>query len=160
MNSDLLVIVLSIIMLVGSFSIGLLPALIKASNKFMNLVSILGAGLLVGVALIIIIPEGMITLNEALNPPDLHITTEMMDLLKKNVNISLSEVTRLHMPSENDQGPNVSFYLGGSLIFGFLIMLLIDQVFTIIKDKLTDTDDARDEYHNLDEQENFINRVS
>ena len=62
----MLVIVLSLVMFAGSFSVGLLPATIKASNRVMNLISILGAGLLVGVALIVIIPEGMVTLNEAL----------------------------------------------------------------------------------------------
>ena len=47
-------------MFVGSFIIGSLPNFFE---KYMKLISIIGAGLLVGVALIIIIPEGFIELN-------------------------------------------------------------------------------------------------
>ena len=161
MNSDLLVVVLSLVMLVGSFGIGLLPALIKASNRLMNLISILGAGLLVGVALIIIIPEGMITLNEALNLPAEPIDAKVASVLLKETDLSLEDITRLHMPSGDSSGPNISMYLGGSLIFGFLVMLLIDQVFAILKERLSShPEDHEGEYHNLDEQEAHINRIS
>ena len=67
-------------MLVGSFAVGLLPAIIKASNRIMNLISIVGAGLLVGVALIIIIPEGMLTLNEALQAKAKRLKTDRSSL--------------------------------------------------------------------------------
>lgn len=152
MNSDLLVVVLSVIMLLGSFGIGLLPALLTASNKVMNLISILGAGLLVGVALIVIIPEGMITLNEALHPPEAHIHSEILDLAREKINISIADLTRLHIPSGDSEGPNVSLYLGFSLIAGFLIMLLIDQVFIILKERLSHKGDE-DVYHELEDEE-------
>ena len=118
-------------MLAGSFATGLMPILIKASNKFMNLISILGAGLLVGVALIIIIPEGMLTLNQALMAQKrIHIEADLA-----HANMTAIEVIRLHMPSEDSADGSVALYLGGSLIFGFLIMLLIDQIFHIIKER-------------------------
>ena len=132
----MLVIVLALVMFTGSFSIGLLPATIKASNRVMNLISILGAGLLVGVALIVIIPEGMITLNEALESQR---EAAKIDPVVESVLIQIGgftkqQITRLHMPSEGEQSM-ISWYLGGSLIFGFIIMLLLDQGFTILKER-------------------------
>jgi len=41
---------------------GYLPSKVNASQKIMNLIAIFGAGLLVGAALIVIIPEGILTL--------------------------------------------------------------------------------------------------
>ena len=60
------ILLLSAVMFVGTFLMGFLPTFIKASPKIMNLISVFGAGLLVGVALIVIIPEGMLTLAGAL----------------------------------------------------------------------------------------------
>jgi len=153
------VVVLSLVMLVGSFSIGLLPAIIKASNRIMNLISILGAGLLVGVALIIIIPEGMITLNEALSTPQTLINSEVAKLLTKETNLTLDQITRLHMPSGDENGPNVSLYLGGSLIFGFLIMLLIDQGFSILQERFSEPvkDDDYFELNGDEQQDSRLN---
>ena len=65
MPPDLGIFLLSLVMLVGSFAISFLPTCLKASRRIMNLIAILGAGLLVGVALIVIIPEGTIALLEA-----------------------------------------------------------------------------------------------
>ena len=53
-------------MFVGSCASRIIPVLVIAPNKVLNLINIVGAGLLVGVALIIIIPKDMITLNQAL----------------------------------------------------------------------------------------------
>jgi zinc transporter 9 len=46
--------------------IGYLTTLIRASPKTMNLISLFGAGLLVGAAILIIIPEGIVSLYTAL----------------------------------------------------------------------------------------------
>jgi hypothetical protein len=45
---------------------GYLPTKLRTSQRVMNLISIFGAGLLVGAALIVIVPEGMIVLAEAM----------------------------------------------------------------------------------------------
>lgn len=59
-----------IILALGMFSItfvlGLLPSRINTSKYVLDLISIFGAGLLVGAALIIIVPEGMLVLVESL----------------------------------------------------------------------------------------------
>ena len=42
-----------------TFMVGYLPTKLSASQRIMNLISLFGAGLLVGAALIVIVPEGM-----------------------------------------------------------------------------------------------------
>jgi zinc transporter 9 len=49
-----------------TFTIGILPTKLPATPRVMNLISIFGAGLLVGAALIIIVPEGMSVLYQAM----------------------------------------------------------------------------------------------
>ena len=49
-------------MFLVTFLMGYLPTQLKTSRKLMNLIAIFGAGLLVGAALIIIVPEGMMIL--------------------------------------------------------------------------------------------------
>lgn len=158
MNSDLLVLVLSLVMLAGSFSVGLLPALIKASNRLMNLISIVGAGLLVGVALVVIIPEGMITLNEALLSKPVAVDDELVKVLLRETNLTLEQATQMHIPTENTD-VNVSMYLGGSLVFGFLVMLLIDQVFAIVKERFYSQPEHGIDVNNEELKEELISRT-
>ena len=54
-------------MFILTFSLGYLPTKMAAPTKIMNLISIYGAGLLVGSALILIIPEGMSVLYSSLS---------------------------------------------------------------------------------------------
>lgn len=69
----------------------------------MTLLTLFGAGLLVGAALIVILPEGM-------------------SVLYKSVE-GLAD-----MDSET-----INRYTGASLVFGFIVMLLIDQGFQVIQ---------------------------
>ena len=55
----------SLVMLFGSYAAGSLPLFMSMSEKNLHLVSVLGAGLLLGVALAVIIPEGLQTLIKA-----------------------------------------------------------------------------------------------
>ena len=59
--------VFSLVMLFGSYGAGSLPLFMSMSEKNLHLVSVLGAGLLLGVALAVIIPEGLQTLIKAYN---------------------------------------------------------------------------------------------
>ena len=93
--------------------IGLLPSRIDADKRIMNLIAIYGAGLLVGAALIVIVPEGMVVLVSALKPQGKKLPKGVTD----------DEV--------NDQ---IAHYIGASLVFGFAVMLLIDQGFIAIKE--------------------------
>ena len=52
-------------MFLGTALLGWMPTWIKANEKIMNLVSIFGAGMLVGAAIIVVIPEAIKVIIEA-----------------------------------------------------------------------------------------------
>ena len=66
MNQTLMVVMMALGMFVSTFLIGYLPTKFKTSQRWLNLISIYGAGLLVVAAIIVILPEGMLVLFESL----------------------------------------------------------------------------------------------
>ena len=96
-------------MFFGAFFCGMMPACCQASQRVMNLISVFGAGLLTGAALIVVIPESIGVILEATYDPEKQ-DSEVID-------------------------EDVAFSIGGSIISGFSIMLIIDEVFKIIKDR-------------------------
>lgn len=92
-------------MFVVTFLIGYLPTKLSAPERVMNLLALFGAGLLVGAALIVIVPEGMSVLYAS--------------QLESQGKIESEVVNR---------------YVGASLVFGFIVMLLIDQGFKVIQE--------------------------
>ena len=56
---------MSLLMFLGTFILGISPTWLKASAKSMNLVSIFGAGLLVGAAIVVVIPEAITVIIHA-----------------------------------------------------------------------------------------------
>ncbi len=65
MDSFAQLFIFSLVMLAGSYGAGSAPLFMPMSEEKLQLVSVLGAGLLVGVALAVIIPEGVMTLIKA-----------------------------------------------------------------------------------------------
>jgi len=109
MDGSMKLVVLSVVMLLGSYLAGSIPLFINMSEEKLQLVSVMGAGLLLGTALSVIIPEGMQTLNMAYSQhnEDSHHSHEV----------------------EHDHEENpVPHLIGVSLVLGFLFMLIIDQV--------------------------------
>jgi len=98
-------VVLSVVMLLGSYLAGSIPLFMALSEEKLQLVSVLGAGLLLGTALSVIIPEGMQTLNMAYQQNDHH-----------------------HEEGEEHAENPVPHLIGVSLVLGFIFMLVIDQV--------------------------------
>ena len=92
-------------MLFGSYLAGSIPLFISFSEEKLQLVSVLGAGLLVGTALSVIILEGMETLNMA-----------------------YSEKHHDHGEGKEDNDNPVPHLIGVSLVLGFIFMLVVDQV--------------------------------
>ncbi|XP_029040253.1 zinc/iron regulated transporter-related protein 102B isoform X2 [Osmia lignaria lignaria] len=88
---------LSLVMLIGSCIAGSLPLVMNLSEDKLQLVSILGAGLLVGTALAVIIPEGIRALFTGGSNSDQGFHNDPHSLI------------------------------GISLILGFVFMLLVDQ---------------------------------
>jgi len=106
------VLVLSLVMLAGSYLAGSIPLHLSMSEEKLQLVSVMGAGLLVGTALSVIIPEGMMTLNLAYQQtPHQHGTEETAH--------------------EHHENP-VPHIIGVSLVLGFIFMLVVDQVATAV----------------------------
>lgn len=76
----------------------------------MKIVSILGAGLLVGTALIVIIPEGV------------------RSLYSKEKEIHSSETATQENNHHHDEAEDFSKTIGLSLVLGFVFMMLVDQI--------------------------------
>ena len=98
------ILTMAIMMFVITFLMGYLPTRLTASQKIMNLISLFGAGLLVGAALIVIVPEGMTVLFNAVTAQQAPTTPE----------------------ARHETDEMINRYVGASLIVGFTIMLLID----------------------------------
>ena len=64
MEPSLRLICLSVAMFLGCFVFGYIPLTLTISQKKMRFVSIIGAGLIVGTALSVIIPEGVHAMHE------------------------------------------------------------------------------------------------
>ena len=58
-------VIFSLVMLIGSYGSGSAPLFLPMSEEKLHMVSVLGAGLLVGVAFAVIIPEGVLALIKA-----------------------------------------------------------------------------------------------
>ncbi|XP_012288260.1 zinc transporter ZIP9 [Orussus abietinus] len=115
MGGSMFLWVLSLVMLVGSYLAGLLPVIMNLSEEKLQLVSVLGAGLLIGTALAVIIPEGIETLG---NGEHSHHHHDYRDY----------DIYHDHDLHESDEEQSTSHSLiGTSLILGFVFMLLIEQ---------------------------------
>ncbi|KAK2583402.1 hypothetical protein KPH14_009389 [Odynerus spinipes] len=99
--SESSIIWLSLVMLGGSYLAGSLPLIMNLSEDKLQLVSVLGAGLLVGTALAVIIPEGIRALFTVPAGSE-------------------------HQENHSD----LHSLIGISLVLGFVFMLLVDQCTT------------------------------
>ena len=107
MNFSIEVILLSLLMFLGTTLLGWAPTWLKASTKVMNLISIFGAGMLVGAAIIVVIPEAVKCIIEATYDPK---------------------------SGETEVVPeNVAFNMGTAIVVGFTVMLIIDESFKILQ---------------------------
>lgn len=68
-SAALQLLLMCLVMLAGSYGIGSLPLFVLLGEERLHLVSIAGAGLLVGVAFTVIIPEGVETLVRGAKEP-------------------------------------------------------------------------------------------
>ncbi|XP_077073599.1 zinc transporter ZIP9 [Siphateles boraxobius] len=112
------VILISLAMFVGCFVLGIIPLLIHLSEHKLQLITVLGAGLLCGTALAIIIPEGVELVQESWK--DWYCTT-----MEWNQNTSGSNST-LHPVEKKGLRPH--FFIGVSLVLGFMLMFVVDQI--------------------------------
>jgi len=115
MDGSLKLLILSAVMLFGSYLAGSIPLFISLSEEKLQLVSVMGAGLLLGTALSVIIPEGVQTLNMAYSGHHGHHGHEP------------GEATAGGAEEHENPGHHL---IGVSLVLGFIFMLIIDQIAT------------------------------
>ncbi|XP_038593800.1 zinc transporter ZIP9 [Micropterus salmoides] len=115
MDGGLIITLISVAMFVGSFLLGFIPLLFTLSEKSLQFVSILGAGLLCGTALAITIPEGVGLLEESWRAPTSSDVPSALNASEKNT-------------TSTERGPPPRFFIGVSLTFGFTLMFVVDQI--------------------------------
>eukprot|EP00088_Acartia_fossae_P044438 TRINITY_DN4719_c0_g1_i1.p1 TRINITY_DN4719_c0_g1~~TRINITY_DN4719_c0_g1_i1.p1 ORF type:complete len:306 (-),score=59.95 TRINITY_DN4719_c0_g1_i1:273-1190(-) len=125
MDGSLNLVILSMVMLFGSYLSGSIPLFMSLSEEKLQLVSVLGAGLLLGTALSVIIPEGMQTLNMAYN---MHKSEEHHGG-GGHSHHGADDAGSGSGDSDHHDNP-VPHLIGVSLVLGFIFMLIIDQIAT------------------------------
>lgn len=117
---------LSLAMLVGCYVAGIIPLAVNFSEERLKLVTVLGAGLLCGTALAVIVPEGVHALYEDILEGKHHQASET----KQNVIASdkAAEVPVAHEHEHSHDHTQLHAYIGVSLVLGFVFMLLVDQI--------------------------------
>jgi len=126
---------LSFAMLVGCYLAGAVPLAFSLSDEKLRLVSVLGAGLLVGTALAVIIPEGV---HALLFPSGDHheghhvvekaagVNTGAVVGSAHKEDIKLAGAEAHHHESES--GVELHSWIGVALVLGFVFMLIVDQI--------------------------------
>ncbi|XP_013782614.1 zinc transporter ZIP9-like isoform X2 [Limulus polyphemus] len=127
MDEVIVLLLLSVTMFMGCYMAGVIPLVVTLSGDKLQLVTVLGAGMLVGTALSVIIPEGVNMLysshlalirNQLLR--EQQITTD-----KAQLSSSLEKEHSLHILTDIGETHSV---IGVTLVLGFIFMLLIDQI--------------------------------
>lgn len=116
MDGGLTITLISVAMFLGTFFLGFIPLLFRLSEKSLQFVSILGAGLLCGTALAIVIPEGVSLLEESWS------AASSSSPAPSSLNDSEKSVT------STEGHPPPRFLIGVALTFGFTLMFVVDQI--------------------------------
>uniref|UniRef100_A0AAQ4QDB8 Zinc transporter ZIP9 n=1 Tax=Gasterosteus aculeatus aculeatus TaxID=481459 RepID=A0AAQ4QDB8_GASAC len=112
---------LSLAMLVGCYVAGTIPLAVNFSEERLKLITVLGAGLLCGTALAVIIPEGVHALYEEILEGRLHPNS------RRSVVIELDAALSGSLKHEHSH-EQLHACIGVSLVLGFVFMLLVDQI--------------------------------
>ncbi|XP_016148092.1 zinc transporter ZIP9 [Sinocyclocheilus grahami] len=117
---------LSLAMLVGCYVAGTIPLAVNFSEEKLKLVTVLGAGLLCGTALAVIIPEGVHALYEEMLEGGHHHGHGQVE-----AEVSEQKVVEGVVGQSTEHGHSheqLHAYIGVSLVLGFVFMLLVDQI--------------------------------
>ncbi|KRX17040.1 Zinc transporter ZIP9 [Trichinella nelsoni] len=140
------VLLLSVFMFIGSLMIGIVPTIVSLPENRIKLSGALGAGLLVGTALGVIVPEGIHAIHASphLNAEGKHFDHYENIPISKDVSVVKQFIPRpkamgkadLHTAQENwlmHECSAVNFegksrIIGVTLLYGFLFMFLIEHI--------------------------------
>lgn len=112
-DETFVLLILCLVMLIGSYFAGNIPLVMKLSEEKLKLVTVFGAGLLVGTALSVIIPEGIRSLY--MNLEDEFVT-------------AMKAADKGEDNAHSHKMPDHSGKIGLSLVLGFVFMMLVDQI--------------------------------
>lgn len=132
---------LSLAMLVGCYVAGTIPLAVNFSEEKLKLVTVLGAGLLCGTALAVIIPEGVHALYEEILEGGHHSHGQVGVVeveAKSEVDAALSAGGKHEHGHEQ-----LHACIGVSLVLGFVFMLLVDQIGSSHMHSAEDPESAR-----------------
>ncbi|VDN05649.1 unnamed protein product [Thelazia callipaeda] len=121
-----LLISLSVLMFIGSFLVGLVPLTFNMSEGRTRLLSTFGAGLLVGTALSVVVPEGVESLYLAQTVLYLKSFLYFAEIQKDD--------EHGHLKVEVDVMA-IKKSVGYSLVTGFIFMFIIDQISRFLQSK-------------------------
>ncbi|CAM4780292.1 unnamed protein product [Rotaria magnacalcarata] len=127
--------VFSLAMFFGSYLSGLVPLAFNLSETKMRYVTVLGAGLLVGTALAVIIPEGVHALYINELESDHKIIRRDLSQVNigdksdkaKNLNIALEHKDLSKSSSTHEHSNSTHSAIGITLVLGFVFMLIVDN---------------------------------
>ncbi|XP_033002802.1 zinc transporter ZIP9 [Lacerta agilis] len=125
MDDFLSISLLSLAMLVGCYVAGIIPLAVNFSEERLKLVTVLGAGLLCGTALAVIVPEGVHALYEDILEAKHHPASETQKMVESE---KAADVPVVHDHVHSHDHSRLHAYIGVSLVLGFVFMLLVDQI--------------------------------
>ncbi|XP_008047206.1 zinc transporter ZIP9 isoform X2 [Carlito syrichta] len=124
MDDFLSISLLSLAMLVGCYVAGIIPLAVNFSEERLKLVTVLGAGLLCGTALAVIVPEGVHALYEDILEGKHHQASEAQSVIASDKAAEIS----VHEHKHSRGHTQLHAFIGVSLVLGFVFMLLVDQI--------------------------------
>lgn len=125
MDETFVLILLVVVMLIGSYIAGSIPLVVTLSEEKLKIVTVFGAGLLVGTALAVIIPEGIRALYSDIIPVVHSHAADIKNVVEPQAIHSSSSV--INGIDEHKQSEHSST-IGLSLVLGFVFMMIVDQI--------------------------------
>ncbi|XP_017265010.1 zinc transporter ZIP9 [Kryptolebias marmoratus] len=119
---------LSLAMLVGCYVAGTIPLAVNFSEEKLKLVTVLGAGLLCGTALAVIIPEGVHALYEEILEGGHHHSPGQVGVVEASETKVEAEAALDATGKHEHSHEELHACIGVSLVLGFVFMLLVDQI--------------------------------
>lgn len=129
MDETLVLILLVVVMLIGSYLAGSIPLVVSLSEEKLKVVTVFGAGLLVGTALAVIIPEGIRALYSDMITAHHHSEHNNLPATAMNPAASVPH-SDFEGHDHSDEPTEHSSIIGLSLVLGFVFMMLVDQIST------------------------------
>lgn len=133
MDETVVLILLVLVMLIGSYLAGSIPLVVSLSEEKLKVVTVFGAGLLVGTALTVIIPEGIRALyNDGHSAAHTHLAGgQSLNLVSDAAAAAAAAGAAIGAGADGggDSDSNEhSSTIGLSLVLGFVFMMIVDQI--------------------------------